>query len=109
MSPSKVEGVARRAGGVCRPATLPHAGFTHSSALTGTIAALRLPFGLPFGREHFVVPELRSPTRSLSPNLGEQLRVGGVCHPATLPPRRITHSSALTGISQLRGGFEFPF
>jgi len=33
----------------------------------GHIAALRLPFGLPFGREHFVVPELRSPTRSLSP------------------------------------------
>ena len=66
MSPSKVEGVARRAGGVCRPATLPHAGFTHSSALTGTIAALRLPFGLPFGREHFVVPEPRSPIRGLS-------------------------------------------
>ena len=73
MSPSKVEGVARRAGGVCRPATLPHAGFTHSSALTGTIAALRLPFGLPFGREHFVVPEQSSPTCSLSPNLGEDV------------------------------------
>ena len=26
MSPSKVEGVARRAGGVCRPATLPPRG-----------------------------------------------------------------------------------
>ena len=36
MPPSKVEGVARRAGGVCRPATLPHARVTHSSALTGT-------------------------------------------------------------------------
>ncbi|MBR1551343.1 MAG: hypothetical protein IJ632_03370, partial [Muribaculaceae bacterium] len=42
-------------------------------SLRASIAALRLPFGLPFGREHFVVPELRSPTRSLSPNLGEQL------------------------------------
>ncbi|MBO6251745.1 MAG: hypothetical protein J6N71_10410 [Muribaculaceae bacterium] len=39
-------------------------------SLRATIAALRLPFGLPFGREHFVVPEQ---SRSLSPNIGEEL------------------------------------
>ena len=50
----------------------PKQGLHTPQSLRASIAALRLPFGLPFGREHFVVPELRSPTRSLSPNLGEQ-------------------------------------
>ena len=73
-SPSKVEGVARRAGGVCQAATLAPMLSSHTPpSLCATIAALRLPFGLPFGREHFVVSEQSSPTRILSPNIGEEL------------------------------------
>ncbi|MBR1551653.1 MAG: hypothetical protein IJ632_04960 [Muribaculaceae bacterium] len=52
----------------------PHSGGHTPQSLRASIPELRSPFGLPFGREHFVVPELRSPTRSLSPNLGEQLQ-----------------------------------
>ncbi len=55
-SPSKIEGVARRAGGVCHPATLASMQEGHT------------PQSL----------------RDSSPNLGEQLRAGGVCQPATL-------------------------
>ena len=56
-SPSKVEGVARRAGGVCQAATLAPMLSSH------TPPSLRA-----------TIPEQSSPTRSLSPNIGEELR-----------------------------------
>jgi hypothetical protein len=34
-------------------------GITHSLGPSGRIAALRLPFGRPFGSEDFVLSELR--------------------------------------------------
>ena len=84
MSPSKVEGVARRAGGVCQPATLPPRG----------VHTLLRPDGhLPLGEE------LMSPSKVE----GVVRRAGGVCRPASLPHARVTHSSALTGTSPTLG------
>ena len=65
-SPSKIEGVARRAGGVCHPSPLPPRRITHSSALTGTSPSLG--------------EDLNSPSKIE----GVARRAGGVCHPATL-------------------------
>ena len=67
----------------------PMQGITHSLGPSDHIAALRLPFGLPFGREHFVVPALRSPTRSLSPYL----------RGSSLTPYQSTGGSAILPLS----------